>query len=55
MLVTDILRNSASAARGSEKRRCYQVSNGGLLDVVMMPVDVLNNQPLIAGEKIGYV
>ena len=54
MLVTDILHKSPCAARGSEKR-CYQVANLGLLDVVMMPVDVLHNQLREAGKKIASV
>jgi len=52
MLVTDILRKSPYAARGLEKSRLYQVVKGGLLNVGMMPVDVLNNQPRISGKKM---
>ena len=51
----DILHKSHCAARGSEERRRYQVANGGLPDVGMIPVDVLNNPPHIAGKKIMYV
>jgi hypothetical protein len=35
-----------------QRKEGVWVANGGLLDVVIMPVDVLNNQPCIAGKNL---